>query len=179
MDQFLVGDVVLYDEPHTVHVTLLLGSRHGEFRNAFAAAMTDQRPGHIPAIVYAKPSVPVLPHTVLANKHPYQSDRHSELYWGAAHAGIAAGMLDGLEEGVLSEAEARELLCIAVLWIYETADDADQICLRTRQATLAALKQAAETDGPAPTGQEVAAEDGVQNPFYKLQPRSPAPAAFA
>ena len=164
-DELLVGDVVLHDDAHTAHVTLALGRADGPFQAAFTTAMTTHRPGHIPFIVCAQPRVPVLPRTVFVNKHPYESEAHGELHWGAAQLGVALGLLDGVAQGLLTAEQTRELLCVALAWVWETADDPDRLCLRNREATLQALQQAVAPIEPDALLDRIE-EEGLTNLFY-------------
>lgn len=164
----LVGDVVLHDDEHTAHVTLLLGSADGPFQTAFSAVATSHRPGFIPFIVCAQPRVPVWPRTIFVNKNPYDEDQHGELFWGAAQLGVAQGMQDGLERGLLSESRAMELLCIAAAWVWESATDRDRICLRNREATIQALTQALTASPDPATVRAAVAEGGYHNLFHAV-----------
>jgi formaldehyde-activating enzyme len=167
-DEFYVGDVVLHDDVHTTHVTLMLSSRHGSFKNSFATLMTAQRPGYIPFIVSAQPKLPILPRTIYVNKNAYESDEHGAFHWGPGHLGVAAGMVDGCRSGLIKEDQLDELLCIAVVWIWPTATDMERVCTRTREATVGALEQAM-TGTPTLASIEAAIrEGGYSNPFYKL-----------
>jgi formaldehyde-activating enzyme involved in methanogenesis len=77
-------------------------------------------------------------------------------------------MLDGLREGVVSESQAEELLCIAVVWIWETATDVDRVCAQTRAATLQALEQAMTQTDRRQALETAVLDGGLHNPYYAL-----------
>jgi formaldehyde-activating enzyme len=167
-DRLYVGDVVLHDDAYTAHVTLTLGSREGPFKNAFAQVHAFQRPDYIAFIVCAQPKIPVLPHTVYVNKNAYLSEEHGALHWGPGHVGVAAGMFEGVSRGLLTERQAEDLLCIAVVWIWETATDLDRVCAQTRDATVAALEQAMSQSAHRATLEEAVRRGGFHNPYHAL-----------
>jgi len=171
-DPLYVGDVVLHDDAYTAHVTLTLGSRCGPFKNAFSHVLTHQRPDYIAFVVCAQPRIPVLPHTVYVNKNPYLSEAHGALHWGPGHIGLAAGMYDGMSRGIITESQAEDLLCIAVVWLWETATDLDRVCAQTRAATVAALEQAMSQPIQRAALEQVVRSSGFHNPYHAL----PAPA---
>ncbi len=169
-DRLYAGDVVIHDEPHTVHVTVMLASRHGSFKNSFASVASAQRPGYIPFLVCARPKVPILPRTVYVNKNAYESDDHGALHWGPGHLGVAAGMLEGVRNGVLTREQTDELLCVTVVWIWATATDPARVCSRTAEATLAALEQAMTDTPDLETIENIVQHEGLTNPYYSLPP---------
>jgi formaldehyde-activating enzyme len=164
------GDVVLHDAPHTVHVTLTLGAREGPFQTSYASTLAHQRPRYIAFTVCAQPNIPVLPRTVYVNKNPYLSEAHGAMHWGPGHNGVAAGMMDGLQQGVVTESQAEELLCIAVVWIWETAIDMDRVGEQTRKATLMALEHAMASESHRAALEDAIGREGFHNPFHKIPP---------
>lgn len=169
-DPMLVGDVVLHDDEYTAHVTLLLGSAGGSFQTAFSTVATSHRAGFIPFIVCAQPRVPVWPRTIFVNKNPYDNDAHGELFWGPAHLGVAQGLQEGVERGLLTEAQAKDHLCIAAAWVWETATDRDRICRQNSQATLQALEQAMTGAPGLAAVREAVATEGYHNLFHRIEP---------
>jgi formaldehyde-activating enzyme len=170
IDGLYTGDAVLHEAPHTVHVTLTLGSRNGPFQASYASTLAHQRPKYIAFTVCAQPNIPVLPRTVYVNKNPYLSEAHGGMHWGPGHNGVAAGMIDGLHQRVLSESQAEELLCIAVVWIWETATSMDRVCEQTRKATFMALEHAMTAESRRGELEDAIRRDGFFNPFHRIPP---------
>src|SRR6476619_4954899 len=114
-----IGEGFAGDGPNAAHVNTVLGSKDGTVGTAWATALATPRLGHAPFVVVMRPSVPVKPFTLFVNKSAVDtaaSPRHAQLTWGAAQAGIAAGVARAVRKGVVSEAEADELLLIAAVW---------------------------------------------------------------
>ena len=106
----------------------------------------------------------------LCEKNAYESDDHGALHWGPGHLGVAAGMLEGVRNGVLTREQADELLCVTVVWIWATATDPDRVCLRTAEATLAALEQAMTDTPDLDTVESIVQQEGLTNPYYSIPP---------
>ena len=53
----------------------------------------------LPRIGKLRPGLPVQPPTLFVNKAPIDSELHGTLTWGAAQAGVAAGVADAVAKG--------------------------------------------------------------------------------
>ena len=96
----------------------------------------------MPFVVVVKPNVPVKPFTLFVNKSAVdteKSERHARLTWGAAQAGVAAGVIGALGKGAVSESDADELLLIAAVWVDPKADDEELVYTNNEAATIAAV----------------------------------------
>ena len=60
---------------------------------------------------------PCVPFTLFVNKAFIEGERHAALTWGAAHAGVAAGVMDAVAEGTVPAAGTNALLLIAAVWV--------------------------------------------------------------
>jgi 5,6,7,8-tetrahydromethanopterin hydro-lyase len=149
------------------HVNTVLGLRDGPVGQAWASAMASPSPGHAPFVVVARPNLPVVPFTLFVNKATIAGERHARLTWGAAQAGVAAGVLDARLD------DPDGLLClIAAVWVDPAAGDEDAVFANSRAATLAAL-----TTGAAggPWIGHLREVDTPSNAFYS----APVPHPFA
>ena len=61
-------------------------------------------------------------------------------HWGAAHAGVAAGVMQAVAEGTVPEGEAAALLLIAAVWVNPLASDERHVFENNKAATLGALR---------------------------------------
>ena len=104
------------------------------------------------------------PLTLFVNKASIADDEHGTLTWGAAQAGVAGGVADAVADGILSEADADELLLIAAVWVNPQARDADKVYANNRAATAAALR--AGTTGAPSVAEVIAGRDHPFNPYY-------------
>jgi 5,6,7,8-tetrahydromethanopterin hydro-lyase len=159
-----VGEGFAGSGPNAAHVNTVLGAKDGPVGTAWATALATPRLGHAPFVVVAQPNVPVKPFTLFVNKAAIDGDVHARLTWGAAQAGVAAGVIAALREGVVAESDADALLLIAAVWVNPEAGDEDAVFDNNREATLAAL--AAGRDG-TPSIADILAAGEPHNPFFR------------
>jgi 5,6,7,8-tetrahydromethanopterin hydro-lyase len=107
--------------------------------------------------------MPVVPFTLFVNKAAIANDRHGELTWGAAQAGVAAGV--GLaHQASLFEGNLDSLVLIVAVWVNPSADNEEGVFANNRDATLVALQQARNA-GPD-LNQALAAMANPSNPYF-------------
>jgi 5,6,7,8-tetrahydromethanopterin hydro-lyase len=152
-------------------VNVVLGTRDGPVATAWATALATPSTGHTPFVVVARPGLPVQPFTLFVNKATIAGDRHARITWGAAQAGVAAGVIDALRADVVTM--ATDLLLIAAVWVDPDAHDENAVYANNREATFGALSLAV---AGLPTEDEVtAAQDEVFNAFYTTPRLTPPP----
>src|SRR5256885_2123915 len=98
----------------------MLGDKGGPVGAAWATALATPRAGHAAFVVVAAPNVPVKPMTLFVNKATVESanERHGRLTWGAAQAGVAAGVTSAHRQGVLHADAADELELVAAFVLF-------------------------------------------------------------
>jgi 5,6,7,8-tetrahydromethanopterin hydro-lyase len=162
-----IGEGFVSEGANAAHINVVLGVRDGPVGTAWATALATPREGHVPFVAVAQPNIPVVPFTLFVNKAAIANDRHGELTWGAAQAGVAAGvglahqawMFDGNPEYVDS------LVLIVAVWVNPSADNEEAVFANNRDATFAALQQARDA-GPG-LGQALAAMADPSNPYFR------------
>jgi 5,6,7,8-tetrahydromethanopterin hydro-lyase len=159
-----IGESFVGDGAEAAHLNTVLGRRDGPVGVAWATALATPRQGHIPFVAVLQPGVPVKPMTIFINKAPLAHPRHSELTWGAAQAGVAAGVADAVASGVVATAACDELVLIAAVWVNPDAANAELVYVNNRAATLAALRAGAACAPPLDA--VLAARDRPANPYY-------------
>jgi 5,6,7,8-tetrahydromethanopterin hydro-lyase len=158
-----IGEGFAGDGPNAAHINTVLGAPDGPVGAAWATALATPRVGHAPFVVVVKPNVPVKPFTLFVNKSAIDSDknaRHGTLTWGAAQAGVAAGVAAALKGGIVDP----ELVLIAAVWVNPAADDEEVVYANNEAATLAALT--AGRDG-SPSAADVLAAGPPENPYFR------------
>jgi 5,6,7,8-tetrahydromethanopterin hydro-lyase len=160
----LIGEGFAGSGPNAAHVNTVLGDRNGPVGTAWTTALATPRLGHAPFVVVARPNVPVKPFTLFVNKAAIAGDAHARLTWGAAQAGVAAGVIAAVRKGVVAEPDADVLLLVAAVWVDPGAGDEEVVYANNTDATLAAL--VAGRDGTPPVSEVLAAGDPV-NPFFR------------
>jgi 5,6,7,8-tetrahydromethanopterin hydro-lyase len=152
----LIGESFVGEGAEAAHVNTILGRRDGPVGVAWATALA--------FVAVVRPGLPAKPLTLFVNKATIAGDEHGVLTWGAAQAGVAAGVADAVAEGVVSEADADDLLLIAAVWVNPAARDAQKVYANNRAATTAALRAGAA--GAPPVAEVLAARDHPVNPYY-------------
>ena len=160
----LIGESFIGEGAEAAHVNTVLGDRDGPVGAAWAAALATPGPGHAPFIAVVRPGLPTKPMTLFVNKATVADSGHGELTWGAAQAGVAAGVADAVSEGLVSAADADRLLLIAAVWVNPAAKDADKVYANNRAATKLALRAGAE--GLPRVADVLGAAGRPTNPFY-------------
>jgi 5,6,7,8-tetrahydromethanopterin hydro-lyase len=166
----LIGESFVGDGAEAAHVNTVLGRRDGPVGTAWATALATPRPGNAAFVVVVRPGLPAKPLTLFVNKASITDDEHGVLTWGAAQAGVAGGVADAVAEGIVSEADADELLLIAAVWVNPAARHAEKVYANNREATTAALRAGAA--GTPAVAEVLAARDHPFNPYY--DPAAPA-----
>jgi len=120
------------------HVNTVLGLREGPVGTAFATALAQPTPGHVPFLAVWAPNVPVQPPTLFVNKATIASDAHGTLTWGAAQAGVAAGVTEHVADR-FDQTELSRLALIVAVWVNPAAGDAAEVYANNLAATRDAL----------------------------------------
>jgi 5,6,7,8-tetrahydromethanopterin hydro-lyase len=166
-----IGESFVGEGAEAAHVNTVLGRRDGPVGAAWATALATPRPGNAAFVAVLRPGLPAKPLTLFVNKASVAGDEHGVLTWGAAQAGVAGGVADAVAEGIVSEADADELLLIAAVWVNPAARDAGTVYANNRAATAAALR-AGEAGTPS-VPDVLTARYHPFNPYY--DPGAPGP----
>jgi 5,6,7,8-tetrahydromethanopterin hydro-lyase len=160
----LIGEGFRGDHPDVAHVNTVLGPRLGPVGTAWATALATPSQGHAPFVVFLQPGTAVKPFTLFVTKSTPETVEHRRLTWGAAQAGVAAGVADAVTEGVLTPEQCDDDVVIAAVWVSPEATDADAVYENNRAATLDALRNGVE--GRPSIDQQATARRHVSNGFY-------------
>jgi 5,6,7,8-tetrahydromethanopterin hydro-lyase len=163
---FAIGEGFAGEGANAAHVNTMLGPKGGPVGAAWATALATPRAGHAAFVVVAAPNVPVKPMTLFVNKATVDpaNEMHARLTWGAAQAGVAAGVVDAHRKGILLADDADDVVLVAAVWVNPAADDEEAVYENNAQATLAAL--AAGRDG-LPTVATVLDAGEPRNPYFR------------
>jgi 5,6,7,8-tetrahydromethanopterin hydro-lyase len=136
-----IGEGFAGDGVNAAHINSMLGAKDGPVGIAWATALATPRAGHTPFVVVARPNVPVKPMTLFVNKATVEvsNEPHARLTWGAAQAGIAAGVIAAYGKGMLHESEADDLVLVTAVWVNPAADDEEAVYANNADAALAAI----------------------------------------
>jgi len=138
---FEIGEGFAGEGADAAHINTMLGAKDGPVGVAWATALATPRAGHAAFVVVAAPNIPVKPMTLFVNKATVEAAnaRHGQLTWGAAQAGVAAGVMNAYRKGVLHDAEADALVLVAAVWVNPAAADEEAVYDNNARAMFAAL----------------------------------------
>src|SRR4249919_4282337 len=113
----LIGESFAGEGAEAAHVNTVLGGRDGPVGTAWTTALAMPRPGHSAFVAIMRPNLPVKPLTLFVNKAAMADERHGDLTWGAAQAGVAGGVADAVADGIVGRSDADSLLLVVAVWV--------------------------------------------------------------
>jgi 5,6,7,8-tetrahydromethanopterin hydro-lyase len=158
------GESFVGEGADAAHVNTVLGAIGGPVETAWVTALATPRAGHVAFVVTVAPGIAVRPFTLFVNKAATEGERHAALTWGAAHAGVAAGVMEAVAEGTVPEVEAAARLLIAAVWVNPQAFDEEAVFENNKAATLGALR--AGRAGQPTVPDALAARHTPRNAYY-------------
>ncbi|MFI1564470.1 formaldehyde-activating enzyme [Streptomyces sp. NPDC020490] len=165
----LIGESFVGEGANAAHTNIVIGRKGGPVETAWATALATPSAGHVPFVTVVRPSVPVKPLTLFVSKAATEGELHQRATWGSAQAGLAQGVADAVEEGLLPAEDADDLLIIAAVWVNPAVDDLD-VSFRNQRAAAYGAVRAAVTETPTVADVQAAAKEGPTNPFYTPSP---------
>jgi 5,6,7,8-tetrahydromethanopterin hydro-lyase len=163
-----IGEAFVGEGRNAAHVNTILGAREGPAGAAWATALATPSAGHAPFVAVVRPGLPAKPATLFVNKATIASPAHAALTWGAAQAGVAAGVLDAVAEEQIPARDVDDLVIVAAVWVDPAADDADAVYRNNRAATRRAIEAGRRRQPDLDAA--LAARTRPENPFFR--PRS-------
>jgi 5,6,7,8-tetrahydromethanopterin hydro-lyase len=167
MSEVLIGESFVGDGADAAHINVVLGPRDGPAGTAWATALATPRVGHVPFVAILQPGLAVQPPTLFVNKAAVEPGRHADLTWGAAQAGVAAGVADAVAQGIIEVDRVTELALIAAVWVNPAASNEEAVFANNREATATALRNA--RDGTPSVDDVLAARAEPWNPFFRAR----------
>jgi 5,6,7,8-tetrahydromethanopterin hydro-lyase len=162
-DVMLIGEGFSGDGVNAAHVNIVMGPRNGPVGTAWATALATPSIGHVPFVAVAAPGVPIQPFTLFVNKAAIENDQHGQLTWGAAQAGLAAGMGTAYKNFAFRGRE--DFVVIAAMWVNPAADNEESVFNNNRDATVAAI---AMCSSPAQaSAADIEAMLSPSNPYFR------------
>ncbi len=102
--------------------------------------------------------------TLFVNKAAIENDHHGQLTWGAAQAGLAAGMGMAHRQSLLIDAD--DVVLIAAVWVNPAADNEEAVFENNRDATVAAVAMSRKPSSV--TASDLAAMLAPTNPYFRV-----------
>jgi 5,6,7,8-tetrahydromethanopterin hydro-lyase len=160
----LIGEGFAGSGVNAAHINIIMGSRNGPVGTAWATSLASPSAGHVPFMAVAAPGVPIRPFTLFVNKAAIENDLHGQLTWGAAQAGLAAGMGIAHQQSLLGS--AAEFVVIAAVWVNPAADNEEAIFVNNRDAAVAAISMSQKPSAASAIDRE--AMLAPTNPYFRI-----------
>jgi 5,6,7,8-tetrahydromethanopterin hydro-lyase len=162
-----IGEAFAGEGAEAAHVNVVIGDV-SVLGPSFAQAIANQGPGHAPFVTVLRPSLPVRPLTLFVNKATIADERHGNLTWGSAQAGVAIGMTDAVATGTIPADIAGDLVAIAAVWVNPESEDAEKVFRNNVDSTRRAV--AAAVNNEPVVGDVLRARLDCHNPFFDARP---------
>ncbi|KAF5433188.1 bifunctional enzyme Fae/Hps [Candidatus Methanophagaceae archaeon] len=137
-----VGEALVGEGSEVAHIDLMIGDKYGPVGAAFTNAISQLSVGHTPIFAVLRPNLPVKPPTLIVPKVTVQNMKDAEKIFGPAQSAIAKAVADSVEEGVLEEDKAEELMIIVSVFLHPDAKDYNKIYRFNYGAAKLAIKRA-------------------------------------
>jgi 5,6,7,8-tetrahydromethanopterin hydro-lyase len=160
------GEAWSGEAPDGAHVNVVVGRRGSPTAAAIVGTLGSPRPGHLPFLACLRLGEAVRPTTVVVSKSTVEDDRLARLTWGAAHLGVAQGVLDAVADGVLPAAEAADLVLLVPVWVDPAASDETAVRRANRAATRAAIENAVSPPSEADVRALADQREQARNAYY-------------
>src|SRR6266481_2773334 len=105
-----IGEALVGDGNEIAHIDLLIGDKNSPVGHAFAAALADQKAGHSNLLAVLTPNLLAKPATVLITKVTIKGATQAVQMFGPAQAAVAKAVADSVAAGVISKAQAEDLV---------------------------------------------------------------------
>ncbi|MBC8520841.1 MAG: bifunctional 5,6,7,8-tetrahydromethanopterin hydro-lyase/3-hexulose-6-phosphate synthase [Methanomicrobia archaeon] len=139
-----VGEALIGEGPEVAHIDLMIGDKYGPVGVAFTNAMSRMSAGHTPLFAVIRPNLPVKPSTVVVPKVTVRNMKEAGKMFGPAQSAVAKAVADSVEEGVIPEDKAEELVVIVSVFLHPQAEDYNKIYRYNYGAAKLAIKRAME-----------------------------------
>ncbi|NQE46594.1 Bifunctional enzyme Fae/Hps [ANME-1 cluster archaeon GoMg2] len=137
-----VGEALVGEGSEVAHIDLMIGDKYGPVGAAFTNAISQLSAGHTPIFAVLRPNLPVKPPTLIVPKVTVQNMKDAKKIFGPAQSAIAKAVADSVEEGVLQEDKAEELMIIVSVFLDPNAKDYNKIYRFNYGAAKLAIKRA-------------------------------------
>ncbi len=122
-----IGESLVGDGNEIAHIDLIIGSKTGPAGAAFTQALSRNTDGFTTLLAVVTPNLPCKPDTLLFNKVTIKGAKQAVQMFGPAQAAVARAVMDSVSEGVISKAQANDLVILVGVFIHWQAEDDKKI----------------------------------------------------
>ncbi len=160
---FFIGESLVGDGNEVAHIDLIIGSKSGPAGTAFVNALSNQKDGFSTLLAVVAPNLPAKPDTILFNKVTIKGAKQAVQMFGPAQAAVARAVVDSVESGVISQAQADDMCVLVGVFIHWDASDDQKIYDYNYQATKESIQRAI---GKTPSvSQVISSAKTAKHPF--------------
>lgn len=137
-----IGEALIGEGYEVAHVDLMIGDKNSPVASAFANALSQLSAGHTPLLAVIRPNLITKPPAVIIPKVTVKDMHQAELIFGVAQMAVAKAIADAVEEGVIPQEKADDLLVIVSVFIHPKARNKHKVFYYNYGATKLALRRA-------------------------------------
>ena len=160
---FFIGESLVGEGNEVAHVDLIIGSKSGPTGQAFVQALSNNKDGFSTLLAVVTPNLPAKPDTLLFNKVTIKGAKQAVQMFGPAQAAVARAVMDSVSEGVISKAQANDLVILVGVFIHWQAEDDKKIYQFNYQATKESIARALQ--GKPSVDEVLAKYKAARHPF--------------
>jgi len=139
---YLIGEALIGEGNEVAHIDLLIGDKDGPVGQAFANGIINPSAGHTPLLAVIRPNLPPKPQTLIIPKVTIKDMAQASKIFGPAQAAVAKAVADAMEENIIPQDKAEDLVVIASVFIHPEAKDYRRIYHYNYSATKLAIRRA-------------------------------------
>lgn len=166
---YRIGEALIGSGNELAHVDLIIGDKEGQAGTAFVNGMSNLSIGHTNLLSVIRPNLMTKPATLIIPKVTIGSLDDASKIFGPAQTAVSRAVADAVEEGIIPEDEAEDLVVLVSVFIDPSAEDYRKIYQYNYGATKLALQRA--MDGYPSIKKVLAEKDRGSHPImgFKAQ----------
>ncbi|MEN6292608.1 MAG: bifunctional 5,6,7,8-tetrahydromethanopterin hydro-lyase/3-hexulose-6-phosphate synthase [Methanobacterium sp.] len=158
-----IGEALIGSGNEVAHVDLVIGDKNGPAGTAFVNNLTQLSIGHTPLLSVIRPNLLTKPATLIIPKVTVKDLCDAEKIFGPAQTAVSRAVADAVQEGLIPEDKAEDLVILASVFIHPEASDYRKIYQYNYGATKLAIRRAME--GYPSVGKVLAEKDRGAHPI--------------
>ena len=140
-----IGEALIGSGNEVAHVDLVIGDKNGPAGTAFVNNLTQLSIGHTPLLSVVRPNLMTKPATLIIPKVTVKDLCDAEKIFGPAQTAVSRAVADAVQEGLIPEDKAEDLVILASVFIHPEASDYRKIYQYNYGATKLAIRRAMES----------------------------------
>lgn len=139
---YRIGEALIGSGNEIAHVDLIIGDKESPAGAAFVNGMTQLSLGHTPLLSVIRPNLMTKPATLIIPKVTVGDLKDADKIFGPAQTAVGRAVADAVNEGIIPEDQAEDLVILASVFIHPEAEDFRKIYQYNYGATKLAIQRA-------------------------------------